>query len=66
MIKRSIKIQLVMSSIFAVLFFYFSAQSVSANGWNFFAILYAIFCTFDIVRVIRLGYVYYKMKQSNK
>lgn len=64
MIKRSIKIQMVTTAIFAVLFFFFSVQSVSTDGWNFFAILYTLFCTADVVRFIKLAYVYRKLKQS--
>lgn len=48
------------------LFLYFTIDSVAANGWDLFSILFALFSTNDFVRATRMTQIYIRIKKGNK
>ncbi|MGG1690945.1 YdiK family protein [Heyndrickxia ginsengihumi] len=52
--------------VLGVLFTYFAFQQVQENGWGFFSYLLLIIATLDIGSGLRLIFLHFKIKNSQK
>ena len=58
--------QIVFNYLMAVLFVWFTINSVSSDGWGIFPILFVIFATNDFIRGSKILEIYLKIKKGGK